>query len=89
MIWGTGKPTGQPDIGASLLFHFRFDEFSDMYLPDFVHKEKRGICFLPEFRVSTPYQSNKSFHAVSLRHSITFLDWLFALIIRNEDSVEI
>ena len=86
MVRGTGELAGQPDIGAPLLFHLRLDEFADMYLPDFVHK--KSVEFVPclNVRVSTPYQSNKLFHAVSLRHLITLLDWFCP---RNEDVVEI
>lgn len=78
MVRGTGKLPGQPDVGAPLLFHLRFDEFADMYFPDFVHT--KSVEFIPclNVRVSTPYQSNKLFHAVSLRHLITLLDWFMS-----------
>ena len=66
MVGRTGQLAGQPHIGASLLLHLRPYELSDMYLLDRIHK--KSVEFVPclNVRVSTPYISNKLFHAVTI-----------------------
>ena len=68
MVRGAGDLCGQPDGGSPLLFQFRLNAPANVYVVDFCHKKSVELIPCLNIRVSTPHQSNKSFHAVSLRH---------------------
>ena len=86
MVRGAGELRGQPDGGPPLLFQFRLNALANVYVVDLCHKKSVELIPCLNIRVSTPYISNKLFHAVSLRHSQLILEMFCP---RNEDVVEI
>jgi len=86
MVRGAGDLRGQPNGGSTLLFQFRLDALANVYVVDFCHKKSVELIPCLNIRVSTPYSSNKLFHAVSLRHWQLILDEFCP---QYEDVVEI
>ena len=55
---------GEPNRGSALLFQHGLNPVPNMYLLDLRHKKCVEFISCLNVRVTTPYSSNKSFHAV-------------------------